>query len=92
MLRMTWLARQAPAKMLPFLVSLIVACVLPRFLLRPIAGSMAIIFGLMGAAQADQIHLFWLIGFALSVVEVVAAFLLVWGIRHLISSRKKGNQ
>jgi hypothetical protein len=29
---------------------------------------------------------------ALSVAEVVAAFLLVWGIRRFISSRKKANK
>ena len=92
--------------MLPFFISLIVACVIPRPSLRTATVITAIIFafqnGLTSYGSVDprilalpdqsRVILYVWTTVALTVAEVVAAFLLVWGIRRFFSSRKKVNK
>jgi len=46
----------------------------------------------LAQARQSEVLLVALSAAAISVAEVVAAFLLVWGLRRLFSSRKKGNK
>jgi hypothetical protein len=89
-----------------FFISLIVAFAVHRAWLYRTATYMAILFGSIAGVSAygsldprtlahpDQsgVYLYVSMSVALSVAEVVAAFLLVWGIRRFISSRKKANK
>jgi hypothetical protein len=92
--------------MLPFFISLIVAGVIPRPSLRTAAVITAIMFAFQNGLTAyhrvdprilalpdqSRVILYVWTTVALSVAEVVATFLLVWGIRRFFSSRKKVNK
>jgi hypothetical protein len=89
-----FLVFSAAAKVLPFFISLVVACLVPPgSWLQRIAISMAILFAVLSVLSAygsvdprilalpdrSQVNLFVWTAVALSVAQVVAAFLLVWG-------------
>ena len=86
--------------MLPFIVSLIVACALRREWMMPTAIGVALFFaawdwfGAYGQYRAQGLEpsqvepIAWL-NAALSVAEVIAAFLLSWGFRLLTPYQRR---